>query len=67
MTCETCRFAEPTVTDDEFLVMECRRFPPTTIVIDDDPMRLWPQVATGEWCGEFRPADAVTVYRRSNP
>lgn len=28
--------------------MECRRYPPA-----------WPQVRAADWCGEFRPADAL--------
>lgn len=30
---------------------KCRRMPPTIHVTGDS---IWPSVAPGEWCGEFR-------------
>jgi hypothetical protein len=41
---------------------ECRRYPPTILIAEDEedcvlPVSVWPQSDGDEWCGEFRPVD----------
>ncbi len=65
-TCGTCAHSEVKVTDDG-PVLECRRFPPVLIVVDDEARRLFPQVDAGEWCGEHRPAAQAAPIPRGAP
>lgn len=57
--CATCRYAEPAVMDgDDSLVLECRRYPPQTLVDEYGPFRLFTQVEANYWCGEYQPEEA---------
>jgi hypothetical protein len=54
-SCDTCRHATPTVADnDDDLLLHCRRYPPTVIVInDDDVAQTWPTMRSTDTCGEW--------------
>lgn len=59
--CDECRWSQLTVMEgDGAIVYECHRFPPSTIVIEDEPTVMWHQVNAHDWCGEWvgRPDDA---------
>ena len=56
--CSDCRYKEVMIAgllEDAEPVMECRRYPPTVMMHEDEPIVMWPQVAENEWCGEFQP------------
>lgn len=63
-TCGTCALAEVKVTEDG-PVLECRRFPPLLVVIEDDLRRLFPQVDAEEWCGEYQPTALAAPIPRA--
>lgn len=71
VNCGRCRFVEPTVGDDDEPRADCRRYPPQYVVIDGEPVTIWPQVNGDDWCGEFvlRPGEfSVTpAERRPRP
>jgi hypothetical protein len=50
--CATCRHAEPAQLGDA-LVLECRRYPPTVLLVVDEPCVTFPHVYEGDWCGEW--------------
>lgn len=55
-SCSTCRFAEPAIMEgDGQPVVQCRRYPPAPVVVDDVVMQFYPQVEEGDWCGEHAP------------
>lgn len=63
--CGSCRWSDPNVlddgggsTDEERLVLLCRRYPPVPLGFDDDGVanQYWPQVADVDWCGEWATA-----------
>lgn len=59
--CTTCRFSAPAVMPgDGAVVLECRRYPPTVVPVDGQPMQVRPQVESGVWCGEFRQVEDGT-------
>lgn len=51
-TCASCRFFLLSEPKDE--AGYCRRFPPTLIVVNDEPSTAFPVVRHDEWCGEFK-------------
>lgn len=51
-TCDGCRYAVPTVTDDKDLVMKCRRYPPVLFVFEGSVSQGMPD-ATFK-CGEYK-------------
>lgn len=58
--CQTCKFSHFGITDDG-PVVECRRFPPVTAPLSDDPeemelftMHRFPNVLADDWCGEYQ-------------
>lgn len=53
MKCPECRFSEVVILDDGPNV-ECHRFPPVIIGVNDEPLQVWPQVQSEDWCGEFQ-------------
>lgn len=55
-TCGTCAFAAPCVDDGEPYV-QCRRFPPTVIVVDGETACGFPTVTEEDWCGEWMSED----------
>jgi hypothetical protein len=57
--CMHCRYYRPDesgakpMTDDD---RECRRYPPTVIVIDGEGIGTYETpVDAGDWCGEWKP------------
>ncbi len=50
--CETCRYLQP-VGRDTAAWLECRRFPPTRLIPEDN-LDHWPVVSKGAWCGEWQ-------------
>lgn len=57
-SCLTCRHSEPCQLDT--LTLECRRYPPTTHIIDNEPFMAFPQVIEGDYCGEWEPEQETT-------
>ena len=60
-TCQSCRHAELTMFDPcdheevGVLAYECRRFPPTVFVGDEETgaVQAWPTMQPEDWCGEW--------------
>ena len=50
--CTGCRYAQPTVSKTENLLLECFRYPPTVFFIDDDFVNVFPDAIRR--CGEYR-------------
>jgi hypothetical protein len=50
--CDGCMFAFPTVTDDEDVILKCRRFPPVLLVADNQPVQMFPDAVNR--CGEYK-------------
>lgn len=54
-SCLTCRHSEPCdLEGGNDVSLECRRYPPTTHIINGEPMMLFPQVYEGDYCGEYQ-------------
>lgn len=55
--CENCRywitFAGPRDAADPALG-ECRRYPPSTEVTEDEYWSHWPVTTSVSWCGEYQ-------------
>lgn len=55
-SCSTCLWATPRVAEDDEPVLDCRRYPPQAIIEPDGDIAVfWPQVESGDWCGEYQP------------
>lgn len=55
-SCGSCRFAS--VELDGEMRLECRRYPPQVIVVEDhEPVLSWPTPQADDWCGEWRPQE----------
>lgn len=49
---------------------ECRRFPPTAMMIGAELRSVWPIVTDSDWCGEFKalpPAPGALTLTSLNP
>lgn len=57
-SCRTCRYADPTIGDDAVPYVACRRYPPLPIVVDGEPVEVFPTATEADWCGEWRPGDS---------
>lgn len=56
-SCDTCRHASPAIADDgQDLLLHCRRYPPTIIVVDGDVAQTWPTMQGTDTCGEWASA-----------
>lgn len=65
--CTSCEFAQVVVGEDGPRI-DCHRYPPSFVNdVDGEPMRVWPQVGEGDWCGEFVPTSAVRVAELPQP
>lgn len=65
MSCESCRFAEPT---EDSRLLECRRRPPVLLVgIDGGWKQGWPLVGKQHWCGEEEQARTPSPFTPTNP
>ena len=60
--CAECRYSMPNLMDydengDEVVtpVLECRRFPPLMVALEDELVAIRPQVAETDTCGEYQP------------
>lgn len=56
--CSNCRWADPTVDEDEGPIIWCRRWPPQITSVSDSEVSdaftvSWPPVRDHDWCGEF--------------
>jgi hypothetical protein len=60
MSCASCRFSAPKLLDDDAPVLECRRFPPTVLVLDATVVQLWPQMSAEDGCGEYERQRSIT-------
>lgn len=56
-SCDTCRFARPTISDNpnEGPILKCHRHPPIIINLDGDVVQTNPDA--GDWCGEYDRSD----------
>lgn len=51
-SCDGCRYAQPIVTSNDALILECYRYPPTLLVLDDDVIQVHPDAVYR--CGEYK-------------
>jgi hypothetical protein len=49
--CKSCRFVRAW---DSKVRGDCRRFPPTVVVLSSDIRTVYPTVDLNGWCGEYR-------------
>lgn len=51
-SCEGCRYAQPVVTANENIILECYRYPPQMLVLDEQIVQAHPDAVYR--CGEYR-------------
>jgi len=54
--CYDCVFHSGDIeTDGGDVIGLCRRYPPSKVILDQDPIDAWPRVNSDcDWCGEFK-------------
>jgi hypothetical protein len=53
--CTNCRHFRPVEEGDQVLDYgECRAHPPSVVVVDEEPMSIYPQVDAEADCGEWK-------------
>ena len=51
-SCEGCRYAQPVVTESQNIILECYRYPPQMVVVEDMIVHVHPDAVYR--CGEYR-------------
>ncbi len=56
MKCESCKFYVEFAKEGFFTSAEgkCKRYPPATLIWNNEPRSIFPNVLPKEWCGEYQ-------------
>jgi len=56
-SCSNCRFYKPMERQDNLVVGQCRKEPPSTMHPSPTLLTMWPLVQAQDWCGAHKPSE----------
>lgn len=69
-SCKTCAYRKTVTAPDRSLVQNCKRLPPTVVVLliqtgtgmTQQPTAMFPGVDMDDWCGEWASRDTTVTH-----